>query len=941
MLMGTNRHIVSPQRSSPIVACVQDAVSGSYILTNNFDDGIDIFVSWSTAMNCVSFVDSKNCISRWKSLLSRAYAVPEYKKYIIKNKNNDYVYNPEFQEMPGKLFYSFVFPENFSYKRETGTNPKFPIVEIEKGILLPNSGPLDKKVLGNHVNSIVHLLWLEYLPTIASKFITEVQNLTDIWFPSHGFSIGISDSIVPNREKIIETLAKTEQRVRAIEDKYKISDPKRCERETFSTLSAAISEASMLANKYLAKGDRNSFRIQSDSKTKGSPLNANQISGFCGQQAINGGRVPKHITNKTRTLPIFRPGEYTNGAGGFIYGCYLHGLTPAEVYDHGRPGRIAIAETALKTSSTGYFQRRMAEKTRSYIAEIDGSVRDHQGYITQFFNRGDGFNPKFLYPSKGGVLLPANPITLAKKMNAESNQQPEFIPPKLQEHFLSKIQSGYRYAKTPITNEATKILRGKYAKILPEVKVAPDKLANFFSQMLIMIERAKIEYGEAVGLIATNSIGEPTTQSTLNSPHSAGISSKKMTIGTLPRLGELLNVTKSEKLKIPLITVYFSDDYLAEKSIKIKEKERELANLSPDDEDYVNQKEQLAELMKNCINRMNKYAFLFEEIKIGKLVSSFDIYHIGGTINILDIHPVEEYKEEWWVGFKKRFLNIDCPEEGFVLVLNFNLDILYHYSVELETIAEKIREKFPCIASPLSVGKIEIYFLSDERFDPVFNEIPSEDKRSYLSNENAGYFIAKDIVVKYILDMKLSGYDGIVDVGVREVSDTKEWVLDLVLAKKNSKKMRDIFLKVLANDFVDPKKTTINDPWTVFITYGIEQARKLVIDEIIATVASDGAVSRCHVELLVDTMTRTGTLTSAGHHGIERRVGAITKATFERQVENTAKAGMYGETDNLKSIMAGVTMGKVCRVGTGLVDVIDHLATAPSPAERKEEDNHI
>ena len=60
--------------------------------------------------------------------------------------------------------------------------------------------------------------------------------------------------------------------------------------------------------------------------------------------------------------------------------------------------------------------------------------------------------------------------------------------------------------------------------------------------------------GEPVGALAAQSIGEPTTQMTLNTFHLAGVSDKNVTLG-IPRLRELLDITSN--IKTPLMTVYY------------------------------------------------------------------------------------------------------------------------------------------------------------------------------------------------------------------------------------------------------------------------------------------------------------------------------------------------------------------------------------------------
>jgi hypothetical protein len=99
------------------------------------------------------------------------------------------------KEIPGSLFYSIVFPPNFCYT--TSSNiisvlPSKPEIIINDGILDPKSGPLSGKCIGAKNGSIIHDLWKQS-PELALYIISDIQQITDRWFPIHGFSIGIQD----------------------------------------------------------------------------------------------------------------------------------------------------------------------------------------------------------------------------------------------------------------------------------------------------------------------------------------------------------------------------------------------------------------------------------------------------------------------------------------------------------------------------------------------------------------------------------------------------------------------------------------------------------------------------------------------------------------------------------------------------------------------------
>lgn len=90
--------------------------------------------------------------------------------------------------------------------------------------------------------------------------------------------------------------------------------------------------------------------------------------------------------------------------------------------------------------------------------------------------------------------------------------------------------------------------------------------AEAFSWMVGEVERrfnlALANCGEAIGTVAAQSIGEPTTQMTLNTFHFAGVSAKNVTLG-VPRLTEIINLAKN--IKTPSLTVYLSREYSSDR----------------------------------------------------------------------------------------------------------------------------------------------------------------------------------------------------------------------------------------------------------------------------------------------------------------------------------------------------------------------------------------
>lgn len=269
--------------------------------------------------------------------------------------------------IPGKMAMSILFPATFTFKKTTDTNDlededvkdvksvlrkPFATVIIENGIVLPNSGPLCKKAVGIGRNTAIHFLYNAYSPTIACRFISEAQKLTDRFMTGYGFSLGISDCMATSYHIIAEALANVNARCAEISASTK--DPEDKEREINNELNGVMGMAPKLAKTCMNKRDRNALVIMKKCGAKGSDVNNGQISGFCGQQNVNGKRFPMMMDDHSRTLPHFLPNDNSPEARGFVHSNYIQGLKPHEVFFHAAGGRQGVVDTAVKTADENY-----------------------------------------------------------------------------------------------------------------------------------------------------------------------------------------------------------------------------------------------------------------------------------------------------------------------------------------------------------------------------------------------------------------------------------------------------------------------------------------------------------------------------------------------------------------------------------------------------------
>lgn len=126
------------------------------------------------------------------------------------------------------------------------------------------------------------------------------------------------------------------------------------------------------------------------SGSKGNNNNISQIIACVGQQEVAGGRIGFMFSH--RTLPHFHKDNLGPEARGFVENSYLRGLTPPEFFFHGMGGRVGLIDTAVKTSETGYIQRRLVKAMETVMARYDSTVRNSRGSIMQFLYGEDGMD---------------------------------------------------------------------------------------------------------------------------------------------------------------------------------------------------------------------------------------------------------------------------------------------------------------------------------------------------------------------------------------------------------------------------------------------------------------------------------------------------------------------------------------------------------------------
>jgi len=373
-LSSVDNFIMNPQSSKANVVLVQDTVLGIYKMTLLEQPLLDR----AQIMQVASAIGFEKALERLEMK----------QEFFVKSKS------------PGRLLFSLLLPVDFFYKNENKVDPKEPNLIIEHGIL--KSGGLQK----SDMNKIISILYLEYSVERVKEFINDIQFLAMAYLLQIGFSIGIKDCILESRKDIDYTISKSYMKAKSISET--IQNERIKEIYTTFNLGAARDFGLNIATKSM-KSDNN-FISTVMSGAKGQFFNIAQITGLLGQQNVNGARIVYSLTNLTRSLPHYpiEPNQYSDEqqfeSKGFISSCFASGLNPREFYLHSLTGREGITDTAMKTATSGYIQRRMIKVAEDTKVHYDGTVRNMNDNIIQFSYGNNFMNPSYTCVKQNKVL---------------------------------------------------------------------------------------------------------------------------------------------------------------------------------------------------------------------------------------------------------------------------------------------------------------------------------------------------------------------------------------------------------------------------------------------------------------------------------------------------------------------------------------------------------
>ena len=870
------------------------------------------------------------------------------------------------------------------------------VLEIKNGKFV--RGHIEKGILGDTTRGLLQRIYNDFSVERSQEFIDDLQNIVTEYMKYNGYSVGISDLIADKdtNERIVDVITKKKMEVKSLIDETHLgifdnktgkTNIEEFETQVNNILNKASFEAGKIGRTNLDANNR--FVIMVNAGSKGSDLNISQMISCLGQQNVDGKRIPYGFDD--RTLPHFTKYDDSPGARGFVENSFIGGLEPEELFFHAMGGRVGLIDTAVKTSQTGYVQRRLIKGLEDLKVGYDMTVRNNKNKIIQFSYGDDGVDPvkvesqqipfinmsveevyghyqmpndstkdsiySTLYTKpaysrfkkqkseldqkckkyidyileskalivkkvlkniyKNSVNMPVSFVNIIN--NIAGNQEDNVIVDITPLDMFKLIEENYEilnnshYSKP---NELFKVLY--YYYLSPKELIMHKKLTRKSVEMLLIninnyYKKSIVTPGEMVGMIAAQSIGEPTTQLTLNTFHFAGVASKSNVTRGVPRIEEILSL--SENPKNPSCTIYFKDNEKYEQNIV---------------KDYINKLEhtKLREIVDSC-------EICFDPNDLTSIMTDND-----------DI--LQEYKEFETLLDECNSSYDDSKEKSkWIIRLSMNKIEMLDKNISMEDLHFALTNSYnniSCMYSDYNSDNL-IFRI---RINKNIQSSKKKKQKTVLESldQSDEIYLLKNLQDELLDTLVIRGIKNIGKVMLRKITDNFEeidtkfikkeiWVLDTVGSN---------LLDILSLDFIDNTKTTTNDIIEIYKTLGIEAARQAIFDEFSEVIEFDGGyINYHHLTMLADRMTCNDKMVSIFRHGINNDdIGPIAKASFEETPEMFLKAARHGELDMMKGVSANIMCGQEGFYGTNsfkLLTDMDYMLSIKSEEEYDDSEN--
>ena len=493
LMLGAN-NILDPKDGKPIVTPSQDMVLGNYYLTLELPGEENEGKAYKDANEALMAYERREitlhtriCLPA-KSFRHKIWTDEQRDKYLVTT--------------AGKIIFNEIFPDTYPYINEGSIeNIEFMTPDkffIEKGKNLPEEVAkmaLTPALIKKDLGKIIAQIFKRYKTTETSIFLDKLKDLGFKYSTKSGITISLSDIPINHEKDTI--IAETNATIDKINKQFKrglITDEER-HAKVIKLWNDATTNVQGKLGDILKEDVENPISMIINSGARGSANQLGQLAGMRGIMAKpDGGEVE---------IPILAS--------------FREGLDVQEFFLSTHGSRKGTADTALKTADAGYLTRRLVDVVQDIIVKEEdcGTI---QGIVVEAF-----------VDEKSGAVIESFKDRITGRY---SNQK--LLHPETKEVLIDK--------GALITEKiADKIVDAGITKM--EIRsVLTCRCPNGICQKCYGLNLATgnvVEVGEATGIMAAQSIGEPGTQLTLRTFHTGGVASAADITQGLPRVEEL------------------------------------------------------------------------------------------------------------------------------------------------------------------------------------------------------------------------------------------------------------------------------------------------------------------------------------------------------------------------------------------------------------------
>jgi DNA-directed RNA polymerase beta' subunit len=349
------------------------------------------------------------------------------------------------------------------------------------------------------------------------------------------------------------------------------------------------------------------------------------------------------------------------------------------------------------------------------------------------------------------------------------------------DQFISSLQ--VPFGRTPISEEIHDEKMTQLKSYLTSVLIYPSMIPKLFEQLRLRYYKSIVPANNTVGILASQTAGEQSTQTTLNTHRQAGIGNSFVNQGVS---GMISIFAASVNQRKSTVHIYLNPDKVGD--------------------------------LTKVENALNVIRHQMKPISCQNLCTS--------------IRPVVYEKSEWW--YRHEYNKSDT--EHFIKFI-FDVNLLHYYKITLAEIAETLAYESGIWVeySPMVLGEIHVY-VCDVSF-PTETETTAFYQRPGISEKIVYYYIRDDLITR-LKQITLRGVDGIDDLDVARVDGSDEWMIY---------SLNGPLKKILTLDYIDPYKTYSNNIMEIYETLGIEAAKEAIIRELTSIMGSEVDKAHIHL----------------------------------------------------------------------------------------------